>query len=98
MSGRATGDGPVDAACKAISDITGKPAKLLSYNVRAITGSLDAQGDVTINLDVGGWNFLGRGISTDIVEASVKAYLNAINKAVGREADNSERTDIDGEL
>ncbi len=97
LIGRAAGDGPVDAACKAISDITATPATLLSYNVRAITGSLDAQGDVTINLDVGGRNFLGRGISTDIVEASVKAYLNAINKAVGREADDR-RTDIDNKL
>ena len=97
LSGTAAGDGPVDAACKAISDITATPATLLSYNVRAITGSLDAQGDVTINLDVGGRNFLGRGISTDIVEASVKAYLNAINKAVGREVDDR-RTDIDNKL
>lgn len=92
------GDGPVDAACKAISAITGTPAKLLSYSVSAITGSLDAQGDVTINLDIGGRNFLGRGISTDIVEASAKAYLNAINKAVGREADNEPDATIDREL
>ncbi|MDP1809130.1 MAG: 2-isopropylmalate synthase [Actinomycetota bacterium] len=77
------GDGPVDAVCKAISAIAGMPATLLSYNVSAITGSLDAQGDVTVNLRINGRNYLGRGISTDIIEASAKAYLNAINKAVG---------------
>ncbi len=76
------GDGPVDAACKAISAITETQAKLLSYTVSAITGDLDAQGDVTINLEIKGRNVLGRGVSTDIIEASAKAYLNAINKTL----------------
>ena len=76
------GDGPVDAACKAISAITETEAKLLSYSVSAITGDLDAQGDVTINLEIDGKNIIGRGVSTDIIEASAKAYLNAINKTL----------------
>lgn len=76
----ATGDGPVDAVCKAISKLTKVETKLLSYNVSSITGGLDAQGDVTIQLEIDGKNVLGRGISTDIIEASAKAYLNAINK------------------
>ncbi len=92
-----SGDGPVDAACVAISAITETPATLLSYSVSAITGSLDAQGDVTINLDIGGRNFLGRGVSTDIVEASAKAYLNAINRAVDAARDGPE-DEIDAEL
>lgn len=78
----ANGDGPVDAVCNAISEATGVDAKLLSYNVSSITGGLDAQGDVSINLRIDGQEVLGRGISTDIIEASAKAYLNAINKAL----------------
>lgn len=79
---KATGDGPVDAVCNAISKATNKKASLLSYNVSSITGGLDAQGDVTINLEIDGKKVLGRGVSTDIIEASAKAYLNAINKAL----------------
>jgi len=80
----ATGDGQVDAACKAISLATGVETKLLSYNVSAITGGLDAQGDVTIRLEIEGKEVLGRGVSTDIIEASARAYLNAINKALSK--------------
>lgn len=80
----ATGDGPVDAICNAVSNATGVSTKLLSYNVNSITGGLDAQGDVSINLEIGGKEFMGRGVSTDIIEASAKAYLNAINKSLSR--------------
>lgn len=76
----AKGDGPVNASCKAIASALKVDAKLVFYNVSAITGGLDAQGDVTIQLDIGGKKYLGRGISTDIIEASAKAYLNAVNK------------------
>ncbi len=76
----ATGDGQVDATCKAISLATGIKTKLLSYTVSAITGGLDAQGDVVIKLDIEGSEVVGRGVSTDIIEASAKAYLNAINR------------------
>ncbi|MCK4268167.1 MAG: 2-isopropylmalate synthase, partial [Actinomycetia bacterium] len=82
MSETSDGDGPVDAACRAISAITKTETKLISYSVSAITGDLDAQGDVTINLEIDGKNVLGRGVSTDIIEASAKAYLNAINKTL----------------
>lgn len=78
----ATGDGPVDAVCRAIDIATGANAKLISYNVSSITGGLDAQGDVSIMLEVNGKSVLGRGVSTDIIEASAKAYLNSINKAL----------------
>lgn len=79
---RAIGDGMVDAACKAIRAALGVDARLISFTVEAITGGLDALGDVTIQLDVGGRRVVGRGVSTDIVEASARAYLNAINKVL----------------
>ncbi len=79
---QAEGDGQVDAACKAIGQAAKIKAKLISFNVSAITSGLDAQGDVTIQLEIGGKTYLGRGVSTDIVEASGLAYLNAINKSV----------------
>lgn len=74
------GDGPVDAVCAAINKATGVETSLLSYNVSAITGGLDAQGDVSISLQIGGREYMGRGVSTDIIEASAKAYLKAVNK------------------
>lgn len=80
----AVGDGQVDAACKAISLATGVETRLISYNVSAITGGLDAQGDVTIQLEIEGKQVLGRGVDTDIIEASAKAYLNAINRFLAR--------------
>lgn len=80
----AEGDGPVNAACNAIDSALKIKAKLLFYNVSAITGGLDAQGDVTIQLEMDGKKYLGRGISTDIIEASAKAYLNAINKFLNK--------------
>ena len=80
----ATGDGQVDAACKAIGLAADVKTRLISYSVSAITESLDAQGDVTIQLEIEGKQFLGRGVDTDIIEASVKAYLNAINKYLAR--------------
>jgi len=81
---RAIGDGMVDATCKAIRTALDIDAKLISFTVEAITGGLDALGDVTIQLDVEGRRVVGRGVSTDIVEASARAYLNAINKVIRR--------------
>jgi len=77
-----SGDGQVDAVCNAIIWATGVKGNLISYNVNSITGGLDAQGDVTIQLEIKGKPVMGRGVSTDIIEASAKAYLNAINKAL----------------
>lgn len=76
------GDGQVDAVCNAIVWATGVKGNLISYNVNSITEGLDAQGDVTIQLEIKGKPVMGRGVSTDIIEASAKAYLNAINKAL----------------
>ncbi len=78
------GDGPVDATFRAIDLITGLHPTLKDYGIRAITSGKDAQGEVTISIEVDGQTVVGRGTSTDVVEASAKAYLNAINRLVGR--------------
>ena len=82
MTERSIGDGMVDAACKAIRAALGIDARLLSFTVEAITVDLEALGDVTIQLEVGGRMVVCRGVSTDIVEASARAYLNALNKVL----------------
>lgn len=74
------GDGPVDATLKAIRKLTKTKAKLEQYNVGSITGGTDAQGEVTVRLLEDGNTALGRGSSTDIIEASAKAYINALNR------------------
>lgn len=76
------GDGPVDACYKAIDKATGIKGRLLNYSLRAITGGKDALGDVTIRIKAKGEVITGRGSSTDIIEASAKAYLNAINRLI----------------
>jgi len=78
----ATGDGQVDAVCKAVQKATKVKAKLVAYQVQAITKGLDAMGDVTIKLELDGHEVVGRGVSPDIIEASARAYINAINRAV----------------
>jgi 2-isopropylmalate synthase len=76
------GDGMVDAACDAIRRAVGIEGTLFSFNVAAVTGGIDALGDVTCQVEVDGTRFTGRGVSTDIVEASARAFLNALNKSV----------------
>ena len=74
------GNGPVDAIFKAIERITGIKARLTNYVIKAITGSKDAQGEVSLELEIEGRAYSGKGISTDIIEASAKAYINALNR------------------
>ncbi|MBU2591328.1 MAG: 2-isopropylmalate synthase [Nitrospinota bacterium] len=76
----AIGDGPIDASFKAIDRITGIPGKLESYVIKAVTGGKDAMGEVNLKVVFNDKSVLGRGISTDIIEGSVRAYLNALNK------------------
>ncbi|NLY10850.1 MAG: 2-isopropylmalate synthase [Firmicutes bacterium] len=75
-----TGDGPVDAAFKAIDRIVDLEFELVDYSLRSVTEGKDAQGEVLVKIRKADQHFTGRGLSTDIVEASVKAYLNAKNK------------------
>ncbi|MGA1867779.1 MAG: 2-isopropylmalate synthase [bacterium] len=74
------GDGPVDAACKAIDRITGVNGILLSYTINAVTKGKDAVGEVVVKIKQNDKILTGRSASTDVVMASAKAYLNAINK------------------
>ena len=76
----ASGDGQVDALCKAIKKAARFKGTLVSYNVAAITGGVDALGDVTIKLEEGGRQVAGRAVGMDVVEASGRAFLNAINR------------------
>ncbi|MBP8717989.1 MAG: 2-isopropylmalate synthase [Candidatus Atribacteria bacterium] len=76
----ACGDGPVDAVFKAIDRITGVKVKLTDYYVRALTRGKDAQGEAIVEIKDNGHSYVGKSVSTDTIEASVKAYLKAINK------------------
>ena len=80
--GVAFGSGPVDAAFRAVESIVDSGTQLLLYSVNAITSGTDAQGEVTVRLSKDGRIVNGQGADTDIVIASVKAYLNAYNKMV----------------
>lgn len=77
-----SGDGPVDACYKAIEKVTGIKAKLLDYSIKAITRGKDALGEVTVKLMINKKEIVARGASTDIIEASGKAYLNGINRVL----------------
>ena len=78
----ATGDGPVDAAFNAMERAVGFSLTLEDYSLKAVTEGKDALGEVTTRVSKDAKMFVGRGVSTDIIEASVKAYLNAINRAI----------------
>ncbi|CAI8023754.1 2-isopropylmalate synthase [Geodia barretti] len=75
-----TGNGPVDAACKAIDRVIGCSAKLVDFNVQSVSEGLDSIGTVTVRIENDGRTFFGRGASTDIIVASAKAYLSAVNR------------------
>jgi len=78
------GDGPVDAAYRAIASITKTKSKLLKFEIKAITGGTDALGEVIVSLEEGNRTVRGYGADTDIIVASAKAYINALNKVVSR--------------
>jgi len=76
------GDGPVDATFKAIKKLTGLSPYLINYSVGSITGGTDALGECTVRLEYNGHEVLGQGSHSDIIVASAKAYINALNKAL----------------
>ncbi len=78
----ATGDGPVEATYRAIDRITGLPGRLIDYSVHAVTRGKDAVGEVFVHVDFEGKSFGGKAASSDIIDASARAYLNAVNKAI----------------
>ena len=76
------GDGMIDAACGAIQRAAGVEARLVTFNVSSVTGGSDAFGDVVVQLDIDGRRVTGRGVAIDVVEATARAYLAAINRAL----------------
>ncbi len=74
------GDGPVDATLKAIQKIIKTNSRLLQFYINAITGGTDAQGEVFVKLEEKGSTVIGKGVDTDVIVASGKAYVNALNK------------------
>ena len=78
--GAAIGDGPVDAVCRAISEVTRTSAQLVRYDLRAVTSGTEALGEVTVLLAEGGRRVMGRGASTDVIEASAKAFIDGLNR------------------
>jgi 2-isopropylmalate synthase len=77
----ATGDGPVDAAYRAIERITGISGKLTEYTLKSVSLGHDAVGEAFVRVDFDGVLFNGRAVSTDIIAGSVRAYLEALNRA-----------------
>ena len=86
VRGQSDGNGPVDASLKAIESHVKSGAEMVLYSVNAISGSTDAQGEVTVRLQTGGRIVNGVGADPDIVVASAKAYLSALNKLLTRSA------------
>jgi len=87
----ACGDGPVDACYKTIDRLTGMSPELVDYGLHAVTKGKDALGEVAVRLRYHGYEVSGRGASTDIIEASARAYLNAVNKLV---SSSTRRSDV----
>jgi len=85
----ATGDGPVDAAYNAISRIVGGDWQLASYDIKAVTEGKDALGEVTVRLKHDGASYTGKGLSTDVIESSIRAFINAANRAYAEASKNA---------
>ena len=85
MEGIVVGDGPIDASFLAIEQIIGRHLELDDFQIRAITEGREAMGEAVVRLRSEGKLYSGRGISTDIIGASISAYINAVNKIVYEE-------------
>jgi 2-isopropylmalate synthase len=92
-SDAALGTGPVDAVYRAINRIIGAPNELTEFSVKSVTEGIDAQGEVTIRIESAERSYVGRGADTDIIVASAKAYMNALNRmlAIERRPDSEVR-------
>ena len=82
LEGASVGTGPVDAIYKAISQLVPVPNELTEFSVKSVTEGIDAIGEVTIKIESDDRTYIGRGASTDIIVASAKAYLNALNRLI----------------
>lgn len=95
MMEAATGDGPINAAFKAIERTVGFELELQDYSLKGVTEGADALGEAIVRVVKDNKIFVGRGVSTDVIEASAKAYVNAINRVVsdhGKAASNGKET------
>ena len=82
LSGVSVGDGPIDAAFHAIEQIIGHHYELDDFQIQSVTKGREAVGSSLIRLRAGGMLYSGNGVSTDIIGACVRAYINALNKIV----------------
>jgi len=78
----ATGTGPVDAVYRAMNRITGMIPQLSEFSVNSVTEGIDAQGEVTIRIEDEGCSYVGHASDTDIIVASARAYMSALNRMV----------------
>lgn len=85
LEGVSLGDGPIDAAFLAIEQITGRHYELDDFQIKAITEGKEAAAETIVKLRAQGKVYSGRGLSTDIIGASIRAYLNAVNKVIFEE-------------
>lgn len=85
ISGLSAGDGPIDASFLAIEQVTGHHYELDDFQIQAVTEGREAMGDALVKLRYSGKLYSGKGISTDILGASIRAYINALNKIVYEE-------------
>jgi len=90
----ATGNGPVDATIKAIQRALDMEAKFLDYSIKALTPNTDAQAEARVVLELEGVKASGRGVDTDIIKASVNAFVDAINRAILRKEYILQRTQL----
>jgi 2-isopropylmalate synthase len=98
LKGASSGDGPVDAAYRAIQSVTGVTARLKDYRIRSVTTGEDAQGEVSVEVECKGQRVSARAVSTDIIQSSALAYLKAINSALARRKRIAERRTVRGRL
>lgn len=86
VTGISVGDGPIDAAFRTIEQITGRHFELDDFQIQAITEGHEAMGSAVVKLRAGGKSYSGKGLSTDIIGASIRAYISALNKILYEEA------------
>ncbi|MBI2908591.1 MAG: 2-isopropylmalate synthase [Chloroflexi bacterium] len=91
LADAALGTGPVDAIYKAINRLVGVPNQLTEFSVKSVTEGIDAIGEVTIRIESEGRAYTGRGAATDIIVASAKAYMNALNRLLAVRGPEPER-------
>jgi 2-isopropylmalate synthase len=92
----ATGDGPIDAIFRTMERILGITTKLEDFQVRSVSSGKDALGEVSVVISSSGRKYHGKGVSTDIIEASARAYLKALNKIAGDNAAGHSAAELEG--